>query len=44
MLAAGIVGGDLGARVVSRLNELTVRRAILIYAWGLTIWFFTRMK
>jgi uncharacterized protein len=44
MLAAGIVGGYLGARVVSRLNELTVRRAILIYAWGLTIWFFTRMK
>jgi uncharacterized membrane protein YfcA len=42
MLLAGIVGGYLGARVVRRLNEKAARNAILIYAWGLTVWFFLR--
>lgn len=42
MLVAGIVGGYLGARVVRRLNENAVRIAILVYAWGLTVYFFAR--
>jgi uncharacterized membrane protein YfcA len=43
MLLAGIVGGYLGALVVKRLNSENVRRGILIYAWGLTAWFFVKM-
>jgi uncharacterized membrane protein YfcA len=43
MLAAGIVGGYLGARVVRVLNENAVRNAILVYAWGLTAYFFARL-
>jgi uncharacterized membrane protein YfcA len=43
MLLAGIAGGYFGARVVKTLNAEGVRRGILIYAWGLTAWFFVRM-
>jgi uncharacterized membrane protein YfcA len=43
MLLAGIIGGYGGALVVKRLNSENVRRGILIYAWGLTAWFFVRM-
>lgn len=42
MLLAGVTGGYLGASLVQKLNESAVRRAILIYAWGLTAWFFAR--
>jgi uncharacterized membrane protein YfcA len=42
MLIAGIAGGYLGARVMRRLNEKAARNAILVYAWGLTVWFFFR--
>jgi uncharacterized membrane protein YfcA len=40
MLVAGIAGGYLGARVMRRLSEKAVRIAILVYAWGLTLYFF----
>ena len=43
MLLAGIIGGYLGALVVKKLNAENVRRGILIYAWGLTAWFFVKM-
>ncbi len=43
MLAAGSVGGYLSALVVRRLNENSVRIAILVYAWGLTAYFFARL-
>jgi uncharacterized membrane protein YfcA len=43
MLLAGIVGGYWGARAVKKLNAEGVRRGILIYAWGLTAWFFVHM-
>ena len=43
MLLTGIAGGYLGALAVKRLNAEGVRRGILIYAWGLTAWFFVRM-
>lgn len=43
MLAAGIVGAYLSALVVRRLNEKAVRVAILVYAWGLTMYFFARL-
>jgi uncharacterized protein len=42
MLAAGSVGGYLSALVVRRLNENAVRIAILVYAWGLTAYFFAQ--
>ena len=42
MLAAGVTGGYIGARVVRSLNETAVRRTILVYAWGLTAWFFVK--
>ena len=40
MLIAGIAGGYAGARVMRRLSEKAVRTAILVYAWGLTVYFF----
>ncbi len=43
MLVSGIVGGYFGALAVKKLNAEGVRRGILIYAWGLTAWFFVRM-
>lgn len=43
MLLAGIAGGYGGALVVKKLNSENVRRGILIYAWGLTAWFFVKM-
>jgi hypothetical protein len=43
MLLAGVAGGYGGALVVKKLNSENVRRGILIYAWGLTAWFFVRM-
>jgi uncharacterized membrane protein YfcA len=43
MLVTGIAGGYWGAHVVKKLNAEAVRRGILIYAWGLTAWFFIRM-
>ncbi len=43
MLVSGIVGGYLGALAVKKLNAEGVRRGILIYAWGLTAWFFVKM-
>lgn len=42
MLGAAIAGGYLGALIVRRLKENTARRAILIYAWALTAYFFIR--
>jgi hypothetical protein len=42
MLVAGVVGGYLGAVGVKRLDPKHARLAILIYAWGLTAWFFLR--
>jgi uncharacterized membrane protein YfcA len=40
MLVAGIAGGYVGAHVMRRLSENAVRIAILVYAWGLTVYFF----
>ena len=42
MLLAGIAGGYGGALAVKRLNASHARIAILVYAWGLTAWFFLR--
>lgn len=44
MLFAGIAGGYLSARVMRRLSEKAARNAILVYAWGLTAWFFVRPR
>jgi uncharacterized membrane protein YfcA len=40
MLIAGVGGGYLGARLMRSLSEKSARKAILVYAWGLTVWFF----
>ena len=42
MLLAAILGGYVGAHAVKRLNANHARIAILVYAWGLTAWFFVR--
>ncbi len=42
MLLAAILGGYIGARAVKRLHASHARFAILVYAWGLTAWFFNR--
>lgn len=42
MLVAGVIGGYLGALIVRQLKEDTARKAILIYAWALTAYFFVR--
>lgn len=43
MLVAGIAGGYLGAHGVKKLDPQKARLGILIYAWGLTAYFFVRM-
>lgn len=42
MLAAALAGGYFGAVLVRRLNEEAARRGVMIYAWGITLWFFGR--
>ncbi len=43
MLIVAIAGGYWGAHAVRRLQAEYARRAILIYAWTVTAWFFARM-
>lgn len=43
MLIAGVAGGYWGAHGVKRLDAKKARLGILIYAWGLTAYFFVRM-
>ena len=43
MLLATVSGGYFGAKLIQRLNAERVRRAVLIYAWLLTAYFFARM-
>ncbi len=40
MLASGIAGGYLGARVATKMNKTLVRRVISIIGFGLVIWYF----
>lgn len=40
MLLAALAGGYFGAVLVRRMNAETARRAVLIYAWAITLWFF----
>ena len=42
MLLAGVIGGYLGAVAMKRLDPRHARLAILVYAWGLTGWFFVK--
>jgi uncharacterized membrane protein YfcA len=42
MLIAGVIGGYLGAVAMKRLDPRHARLAILVYAWGLTGWFFVK--
>ena len=42
MLIAGVVGGYVGALFVKRLDPNVARRAILAYAWVLTLFFFAK--
>ena len=43
MLLATVTGAYFGAKLIQRLNAEKVRRAVLIYAWLLTGYFFARM-
>lgn len=42
MMVVGIIGGYLGALLVKRMDANVARRAILIYAWALTVFFMIR--
>lgn len=42
MLFAALLGGYLGAVLVKRLNAESARRAVLVYAWIVTLWFFLK--
>ena len=42
MLIAALVGGYFGAVLVRRLNAAAAQRGVMIYAWGITLWFFAR--
>lgn len=42
MLVASVLGGYIGAVAVKRLKAEHARITILVYAWGLTAWFFIR--
>jgi hypothetical protein len=42
MMVVGIIGGYIGALLVKRMDANVARRAILIYAWVLTAFFFIR--
>lgn len=43
MLVAGVIGGYVGALAMKKMDANVARRAILIYAWALTAFFFGRM-
>lgn len=43
MLFGAVAGGYLGAKIVQRLDSGKVRAGVLIYAWGLTAYFFVRL-
>ena len=42
MLIAALIGGYFGAVLVRRMNEEAAKRVVMIYAWGITLWFFGR--
>lgn len=42
MLIAAVLGGYFGAVLVRRMNEEMAKRGVMIYAWGITLWFFGR--
>ena len=42
MLVAALVGGYFGAILVRRLNPESARLGVMVYAWGITLWFFAR--
>jgi uncharacterized protein len=42
MTIAGIAGGYAGATVMRRMNDEWIRKSILVYAWGLTVYFFVK--
>lgn len=42
MLACAVAGGYIGAHLVQRLNEDRARRAIMVYAWTITLWLMAR--
>ena len=42
MLFAALIGGYFGAVLVRRLNAESARTWVMVYAWGVTVWFFAR--
>jgi uncharacterized membrane protein YfcA len=37
-----IVGGFVGAATARRVDPARVRQLVLLFAWGLTLWFFVK--
>jgi uncharacterized protein len=42
MALAAITGGYLGAHLVRKMSPETARRAVLVFAWAMTLWLFVR--
>ncbi len=42
MIAGGMLGGYAGAALARRLDPVQVRRGVLVIAWGMVVYFFTR--
>jgi uncharacterized membrane protein YfcA len=42
MAAAAVAGGYWGAHAVRRMSRTAARRAVLVYAWIVTLWLFAR--
>ena len=43
MALATVAGGYFGAKIIQRLDAEKIRRAVLVYAWALTAYFFARI-
>jgi uncharacterized membrane protein YfcA len=42
MIAGSIVGGYVGAAVARKIDQRSVRAAVVVVGWGMTIYFFGR--
>jgi hypothetical protein len=42
MILGGTAGGFLGAKIARKLAPATVRKLVLVVAWGMTIYFFVK--
>jgi uncharacterized membrane protein YfcA len=42
MSLAAVIGGYLGAHLVRKMSAETARRAVLVFAWVISVWLLVR--